>query len=70
MGEWVGAEGRGRGCRQVGTAAAAEASPAFPAAHQHLPALHPPVHSLPAVMVCSKFDNRLKEFSERWEVDK
>lgn len=28
----------------------------------------PPV--LPQVIVASKFDNRLKEFAERWEVDK
>ncbi|PRW39278.1 dynamin-related GTPase isoform A [Chlorella sorokiniana] len=27
-------------------------------------------HYQRTVMVCSKFDNRLKEFSERWEVDK
>lgn len=27
-------------------------------------------HFQRTVMVCSKFDNRLKEFSERWEVDK
>ncbi len=24
----------------------------------------------PQVIVCSKFDNRLKEFAERWEVDR
>jgi hypothetical protein len=30
--------------------------------------LPPPL--LPQVIVASKFDNRLKEFGERWEVDK
>ena len=31
---------------------------------------YPSAYPLVQIMVASKFDNRLKEFSERWEVDK
>lgn len=32
--------------------------------------MHDPLHSCPSPPHRSKFDNRLKEFSERWEVDR